>query len=152
MSHRVLSSADQPGAALAHEWHFHPLTTSFFISVILYRSALIAVKVCFLLHYLRIFPLPKVQIACWILLSFVGVWGTLQLCLVIFQCRPISAFWDKSAGPACLRVGPQWYVHATGNIVTDIAIFVLPLPVLNTLRLPVMDKLCLVGMFSLGFL
>ena len=120
--------------------------------MILYRSSLIAIKVAFLLHYLRIFPLPKVRTACYVLLVVVGVWGTLQLSLIIFQCRPISGFWDKSSSPVCIPVGPQWYVHASGNIVSDIAIFVLPLPVLSTLRLPTVDKMCLLGIFSLGFL
>ena len=125
---------------------------AFFISVILYRSSLIAIEVCFLLHYLRIFPLPKVRTACCVLLAIVGVWGTLQLCLIIFQCRAISGSWDMNIKAVCIPNGLQWYIHATGNIATDIAIFVLPLPVLNTLRLPITEKICLVGIFSLGFL
>ncbi|KAK4158973.1 hypothetical protein QBC43DRAFT_273398 [Cladorrhinum sp. PSN259] len=139
-----------------HVWTLQPdeiknLWRTFFISVVLYRSSLIAVKVCFLLHYLRIFPLPKVRTACYVLLVVVGVWGILQLSLIIFQCRPISGFWDKSSSPECIPIGAQWYVHASGNIVTDIAIFVLPLPVLNILRLRTVDKMCLLGIFSLGF-
>lgn len=125
---------------------------TFFISVILYRSSLIAIKVCFLLHYLRIFPLPKVRTACRVLLAIVGVWGTLQLCLIIFKCRPISGFWNISIKASCIPNGLQWYTLAAGNIATDIAIFVLPLPVLNTLRLPLTEKVCLIGIFSLGFL
>ncbi|KAK1827452.1 hypothetical protein QBC39DRAFT_361650 [Podospora conica] len=124
---------------------------TFFVSVILYRSSLIAIKVAFLLHYLPIFQLPTVRTACYVLLVVVGVWGTLQLSLIIFQCRPISGFWDKSTNPVCIPLGPQWYIHASGNIASGIAIFVLPLPVLSTLRLPTMEKVCLLGIVSLGF-
>jgi hypothetical protein len=120
--------------------------------VVLYRASLVAVKICFLLHYLRIFPLPTVRKACFILLALIVVWGLLQLLIVIFQCRPVFGFWDKSIDSTCLPVAPQWYIHAAGNIVTDIAILVLPLPVLNTLTLPFREKILLLGVFCLGFL
>lgn len=51
----------------------------------LYRLSLIAAKVYFILHYLRIFPLPKIPTACCILLVIVAVQGTLQIYLIIFQ-------------------------------------------------------------------
>jgi hypothetical protein len=128
------------------------LTKAFYVSVVLYRASLVAVKICFLLHYLRLFPLGNVRKLCFILLAITAIWGILQLLLVIFQCRPVSGFWDKTIDSACLPMPPQWYIHAAGNIATDIAIFALPLPVLNTLALPFHEKLLVLGVFSLGFL
>ncbi len=124
----------------------------FYVSAILYRASLVAIKICFLLHYLRIFPLGNVRRFCFILLSIIAVWGLLQVLLVIFQCRPVSGFWDKSTDSVCLPLAPLSYVHAAGNIVTDIAIFALPLPVLNTLSLPWAEKLLVFSVFGLGFL
>ena len=120
--------------------------------MVLYRTALVAVKICFLLHYLRIFPLGIVRKFCFVLLALIAAWGLLQLLLFIFQCRPVSGFWDKTGDPVCLPLAPQWYIHAAGNIATDIAIIALPLPVLNTLHLPFYEKLLVLGVFSLGFL
>ncbi|KAB5511462.1 hypothetical protein GE09DRAFT_1164819 [Coniochaeta sp. 2T2.1] len=140
-----------------HVWTLQPAevkeyTRTFFVSVILYRTSLVAIKICFLLHYLRIFPLENIRKACFVLLATVVVWGSLQLPLLIFQCRPISAFWDKTIESTCFPMAPQWYTHAVGNIAIDIAILILPLPVLKTLTLPMAEKICLLGIFSLGFL
>jgi hypothetical protein len=118
----------------------------------LYRAALVAVKICFLLHYLRIFPLGTVRKFCFVLLALIAAWGILQVLLVIFQCRPVSGFWDTTGDPVCLPLAPLWYAHAAGNIATDIAITALPLPVLNTLNLPTYEKVLVFGVFSLGFL
>ena len=128
------------------------LTKTFYVSVVLYRASLVAVKICFLLHYLRIFPLGIVRKLCLTLLGIIAVWGALQVLLVIFQCRPVSGFWDKTVEPVCLPLAPLWYIQAAGNIATDIAIIALPLPVLNTLVLPFHEKLLVLGVFSLGFL
>ncbi|EAQ93100.1 hypothetical protein CHGG_01335 [Chaetomium globosum CBS 148.51] len=46
---------------------------------------------------------------------------------------------------------PFWYINAAGNIITDIVIFVLPLPALCRLNLRRGQKLALLGVFSLGF-
>ncbi|KAB5549424.1 hypothetical protein GE09DRAFT_1126352, partial [Coniochaeta sp. 2T2.1] len=95
-----------------HVWTLQPAevkeyTKTFFVSVILYRTSLFAIKICFLLHYLRIFPLEKIRKACFVLLATVVVWGSLQLPLLIFQCRPISAFWDKAIESTCFPMAPQ---------------------------------------------
>lgn len=88
---------------------------------------------------------------CFTLLGIITVWGILQLLLVIFQCRPVSGFWDKTIDSKCLPLAPLWYIHAAGNIAIDLAIIALPLPILNNLALPFYEKLAVLGVFSLGF-
>ncbi|OTB15682.1 hypothetical protein K445DRAFT_317967 [Daldinia sp. EC12] len=80
----------------------------------------------------------------------IGCWSMSQIAVGIFICDPVSGFWEKSTG-SCIGNYPQWYINAAGNIATDIAIFVLPLPVLRHLHLPKAQKLVLIGIFSFGF-
>ncbi len=85
-------------------------------------------------------------------LAVIGCWCVSQLLITIFTCQPVSGFWDKSVQARCIPNLPFWYINAAGNIATDIAIFVLPLPVIRGLKLARPQKLMLVGIFSLGFL
>jgi hypothetical protein len=89
---------------------------------------------------------------CFTLLVVIAVWGLLQVLLLIFQCRPVSGFWDRTADTICLPLAPLSYTHAAGNIATDIAIIALPLPVLHTLNLPWPENLLTFSVFGLGFM
>lgn len=46
----------------------------------------------------------------------------------------------------------SWYINAAGNIVTDLSIMIMPLPVLSKLQLARKQKFFLIGIFCLGFL
>ncbi|XXG94295.1 hypothetical protein Hte_000549 [Hypoxylon texense] len=81
----------------------------------------------------------------------IGSWSLSQVIISIFICDPIAGFWEKSIDPRCIANYPQWYINAAGNIATDLAIFVIPLPVLVHLHLPKAQRFVLIGIFSLGF-
>jgi hypothetical protein len=83
---------------------------------------------------------------------FVGGWALSQTLVGIFTCTPVAAFWDKSIpGARCIPNLPQWYINAAGNIITDVAVFALPLPAIWKLNLVRGQKVMLIGIFSLGF-
>lgn len=46
----------------------------------------------------------------------------------------------------------RWYINAAGNIVTDISIMIMPLPILSKLQMPSKQKYFLIAIFSLGIL
>lgn len=117
----------------------------------MYNAALTSVKFTFLLQYYRIFGLTKIRRAITIAGVFIGSWTLSQLLIVIFTCHPIDKFWDRSRPGTCIPSLPFWYINAAGNILTDVTIFVLPLPVLRTLNLRRNQKIVLLGIFSLGF-
>jgi hypothetical protein len=70
----------------------------------------------------------------------------------IFQCRPVSAaIWPPQTGTAtCTDIVTIYLSSAPVNLITDIAIFLLPVPVLTKLRLPRKQKIILVVTFSFG--
>lgn len=81
----------------------------------------------------------------------IGCWSLSQLLIVIFNCNPINKFWDPTLPGTCIPNLPFWYINAAGNIVTDVSIFILPLPVLKSLNLERPQKILLMAIFSLGF-
>lgn len=74
------------------------------------------------------------------------------LLVQIFSCKPISGFWRTDIGAVCLPSLPVWYLNAAGNIVTDVIIFALPVPIVWKLQMPRSQRLSLIGVFCLGFL
>lgn len=71
----------------------------------------------------------------------------------IFQCEPVSAaIWLPANGNAnCFSIVTIYLSSAPVNLITDVAIFFLPLPILTQLRLPRKQKLILIITFSFGF-
>ncbi|KAI1298948.1 hypothetical protein F5Y03DRAFT_409007 [Xylaria venustula] len=124
---------------------------NFYVSIVFYNSGLMATKMTFMVQYYRVLVMSKFRIVCIVAMVAVGAWSLSQILIGIFLCKPIAGFWDASLNAKCIPLPLQWYVNAGGNIITDIIIFILPLPVLTRLDLPKMQKISLVGIFSLGF-
>lgn len=80
------------------------------------------------------------------------MWSVSQLLIVTFPCSPVQKFWHTELPGRCVPNLPFWYINAAGNIATDLAIFIMPLPVLNKLQLRKKQKYFLMAIFSLGFL
>ncbi|KAK2013866.1 hypothetical protein LZ32DRAFT_627961 [Colletotrichum eremochloae] len=123
----------------------------FYTSIVCYNIAIMCIKLSFLCQYYRVMVVPRLRKIYAVALLVVGAWSTSQLFISALQCLPISGFWDKSVEAKCIPNQPQWYVNAAGNIITDIAVFALPMPVFWHLKLPQKQKILLMGIFSLGF-
>ncbi|KAI0442533.1 hypothetical protein F4803DRAFT_367594 [Xylaria telfairii] len=124
---------------------------NFYITIVLYMTAMGLIKMTFLAQYYRALVLRKFRIVCVVFMIIIGAWCLSQLFISIFICVPIAGFWDITLDARCFPIPLQWYINAGGNIVTDIVIFILPLPVVVRLNLPKAQKYSLVGIFSLGF-
>ncbi|KAL2199409.1 hypothetical protein P885DRAFT_67438 [Corynascus similis CBS 632.67] len=124
---------------------------SFYISIVLYNASLTATKLTFLLQYQRIMGQGTMRRVIMVAFVFVALWSISQLLVVIFTCSPIHKFWLPDTPGTCIPNLPFWYINAAGNIVTDVTVFVLPLPALSRLNLRKGQKLGLIGVFSLGF-
>ncbi|KAF5618733.1 integral membrane protein [Fusarium sp. NRRL 52700] len=107
----------------------------FYVSVILYVVSLAAIKTTFLCQYYRAFAIRKMRIVIIVALVLVSAWSIFQI------------FFSK-----CIQKGPAWYLPAVGNIVTDIMILVIPIPVVMKLNLARRQRYVLLGIFCVGFL
>jgi hypothetical protein len=112
---------------------------------------LTAIKIAFLLQYYRILTTQRMRRIIIGALAFVALWSISQLLVTIFTCTPIEKFWKPEVNGTCIPNLPFWYINAAGNILTDVIVFVTPLPALGSLNLKKPQKLMLLGIFSLGF-
>ncbi|OHF03866.1 hypothetical protein CORC01_00728 [Colletotrichum orchidophilum] len=124
---------------------------TFYVTIVFYNAALSGIKMTFLFQYYRVLAVQKMKKVFLAAMVIVGAWSISQILVEIFICTPIAAGWDKSIKGSCIPNYPQWYINAAGNIITDIIVFVLPLPVINRLNLARGQKYVLLGIFCLGF-
>lgn len=124
----------------------------FYVSIIFYNATLVSVKIAFLLQYYRVFAVTKIRRIILVCMVLITGWSLSQLFISIFTCTPIHRFWDRTVTTgSCIAAIPQWYINAGGNIITDIIIFLLPMPVLKNINLRRPQKIIVMGIFSLGF-
>ncbi|KAK7993025.1 hypothetical protein PG988_001819 [Apiospora saccharicola] len=138
-----------------HTWvqpleDFIPYMKSFYVSIILYNVGLCLIKVSILLQYRRIFTQQLTQWMSGGLLVFILAWTVTLSVLLPLVCFPVAKFWEPSIEGTCVDQLAVWYVMAGVNIITDFAIFVIPLPVIKSLQLPTKQKMLLVLVFGLG--
>lgn len=112
-----------------------------------------ATKTSILVFYLRLAKNTQkiMRMASWAVLGVVNVAGTILTIMNIFQCQPVSAAWDIRVKPdRCIPLLTEFICSAPVNVVTDLAILALPIPVLTGMRLPPRQKTILVMTFALG--
>ncbi|ORY65087.1 L-fucose permease [Pseudomassariella vexata] len=136
---------------VADDWN--DLRRCEYVFSIIYNPALMATKTSILIFYLRLSRNTQqvLRFASWVVLGVVNVAGTVLTLLNIFQCRPVQAAFDRYSGDAnCIPLLTEFICSAPVNIVTDLAILALPLPVLTGMRIPYRQKIILVLTFTLG--
>ncbi|KAK7748759.1 hypothetical protein SLS53_000783 [Cytospora paraplurivora] len=127
------------------------------------RSVLIGTSVLFIFltiaavslrFYSRSLIKAKLGIDDWITIpSMVICIGLAVNQIIAFQCFPVSTFWDlfeSEYGDHCVVVQDLYLAVAVSDMLLDITIFILPIPHLWTLQLPLRQKLAVGGIFFLG--
>lgn len=86
-------------------------------------------------------------------IAFVIGYSLASIFTVIFGCTPIAKFWDITITHGSCINFPAFYFSYLGlNIGTDIAILILPVPLLLKLHMPRRQKLWLGVIFMTGIL
>ncbi|EPE35356.1 MFS general substrate transporter [Glarea lozoyensis ATCC 20868] len=138
---------------IPHDW-LNALRQSEYAFTILYNPALMATKTSILIFYLRMSRNTQniLRIASYVTLGIVNVAGVVLTFMNAFQCSPIRAAYDPfvSGNTKCISIVTLYLCSAPVNIITDLAILVLPIPVLTGMRLPQRQKTVLVFTFALG--
>ncbi|KAK2797342.1 hypothetical protein FQN50_009237 [Emmonsiellopsis sp. PD_5] len=126
----------------------------YFVAQILYKVNIGLTKISILLLYRRIFIRQWFLATCSILTGIVIAFTTATVFASIFQCTPIEyAFKTKlPGGGTCINLTAFWYANATFNILSDLVLIALPVPVISTLQLPRKSKIALCGIFAVGIL
>ncbi|KAL4809821.1 hypothetical protein BDV18DRAFT_49605 [Aspergillus unguis] len=125
----------------------------FSILTTIYPVAIACIKLSMLFLYLRLFPNPKLRIISWITIGFVAAWGIIYVFVNIFVCTPRSFQWESWDGEhqgTCMSKNAIVVSHAIENIIFDVFIIALPLPVLWNLQLSIPKKIGVSLMFLVG--
>jgi len=125
---------------------------SLYASLVFYNLGLSFVKVSILYQYHRVFVSPGMRRAIWTAGAFSCATALALLCANLFMCNPIPRFWNKAIEGHCADQLTIWFTAATLNIISDVVIFLLPMPALKALHLPRRQKLGLMAVFALGVL
>jgi hypothetical protein len=69
---------------------------------------------------------------------------------LIFACRPIQKAWNAALEGSCIDRNGLYAATAVTNTVTDVALLIVPLPVVISLNMPTIQKIGLLFMFVIG--
>lgn len=117
------------------------------------NPALMATKTSICLFYLTLSETRKVfrwmTIATLIVVNVAGLALTL---LNLLQCQPVQAAFNSalSENAYCTNIIKLYLSSAPVNIITDLALLFLPMPILTGMKLPRNQKIILVATFSFG--
>lgn len=67
-------------------------------------------------------------------------------------CQPVQFNWDKTIPGECHNENLAYLLAGITNLIIDVLVVVLPIPMLWGLQMPLTKKIGVIGMFSLGFL
>ncbi|KAK2605594.1 hypothetical protein N8I77_008420 [Diaporthe amygdali] len=123
----------------------------FYIAQIFYKLTMNLTKISILLLYMRIF-----EVFAWFrwvgrtLIGIVTAYMIAAFFAAVFQCTPVQRAWDKSVPGTCISIEKNWYANAGFSIATDAIILLLPIKPVLSLKLPVGEKIAVLGVFVLG--
>ncbi|MCJ1408579.1 hypothetical protein MMC19_002654, partial [Ptychographa xylographoides] len=122
-----------------------------------YATTTTVIKGSILLLYRRMFPTtatPFVWRAAWyFVMAWVILWWLGCGLATLFQCTPISFFWNQLAGDTsgfCINEYSFLAANAALNITSDIMILMLPMPIVWDLHIKKSQKLAISTIFLLG--
>jgi len=130
-----------------------PFAKTLLAAEILYNPGIAFTKFSIILLYARIFPKhtnPRFRIVLWSVAGFVLAYTITSMMVNLFQCVPIRANWTPGVKSKCVSFGAELITMAVLNVMTDVVLLCLTMPILWNLRTNRVRKFQLAGMFLLG--
>jgi hypothetical protein len=101
--------------------------------------------------YLKIFTDKASRLCCWIVASALAIGPVITVPIIAFQCTPTGYLWNKTiVGGHCLNQAHMFRYGSIPNIVTDVAMLLLPMPLIWRLHASIKVKIGLLITFLLG--
>lgn len=117
---------------------------------ILYGTAQSLAKFSYLFFYLRIFINKGFIFAVEIMIGIVIAWWTANVLQVFLICRPFNMNWNVNVEGVCGDRPAAYTAFGAINLITDVAILLLPIPTVWKLKMPVSSKVGICAIFAIG--
>lgn len=130
-----------------------PFLVSVYVGQVIYAPILVSVKLAILFLYLRLFNPSETFCKCvHVLIALTSMWGIGVFLTTLFQCIPVQAAWVKSLAPNAKCIDLEAFMIGANipDIIFDIAILVLPIPLIWSLRVPTSKKIAILSIFLLA--
>ena len=123
-----------------------------FTAAFCWLGATCTLKISILILYLEIFSASSraAKIAIWIIIGLVSSFFLGFLLTIFLQCFPFSMNWEKHEEGHCVNLAAESKGGAFINVVFDIMITMLPIPLIAQLQMPLRKKAFLILLFGLG--
>ncbi|KAJ5358570.1 uncharacterized protein N7496_010983 [Penicillium cataractarum] len=122
------------------------------VAAVIYVPCLAFAKVALIILYHRIINRqPFYEWTLHIISAIVCGYSIAIIFALIFACNPIQKGWDASITTgSCINRSGLYIATAVTNIMTDLALIIVPIPLVRGLQMPQIQKLGLLGMFIVG--
>ncbi|KAI1871787.1 hypothetical protein JX265_005773 [Neoarthrinium moseri] len=134
-------------------WHIVRLSKATYSVQVLYAISMGLVKISIIWMLMRIFITPTFRLVAIAVMIFSALWIVLTILIGLLICRPIEMNWNPfTPGGSC---GDQIAAFASIGIVdilNEVTILALPIPMVWKLRMPMRYKVALACVFGAGIL
>ncbi|KAF2790798.1 hypothetical protein K505DRAFT_340111 [Melanomma pulvis-pyrius CBS 109.77] len=137
-----------------HQWNVSIADVMVVVQV-LYSPPMLAAKLALLLQIQRIFTVNVKNFTYWIVWVLIianCISYTIFLFMFIFACVPREKIWNPMVPGRCLDLGPTMISSSALNLVSDVAILVVPLLSISSLQMPTRRKVAVSAIFATGTL
>lgn len=109
-------------------------------------------KVSLAQFYIRVAPDRTFKIVTYIVMFICVCYNLLNGFSFVYSCRPIHKLWDFAVPGSCVNMGKAYMTFSAFNVVTDIALLLLPIWLMWDMHLPVRKKVGAVFILMTGSL
>ena len=131
---------------------FTKLFQTFFAAEPLWVASCTAVKISILCLYLAIFPTRPFHFTVYAVMGLVSCYCLGFIIRTFAICHPIEYNWDKDIHGSCGDGEKSSIAGGISNMILDIIVIVLPMPMLWRLQMAAKKKMIVMGIFGLGIL
>ncbi|GKT47193.1 satratoxin biosynthesis SC1 cluster protein 4 [Colletotrichum spaethianum] len=133
-------------------WQLTGLVQFQVVTQLTYIWAFVTVKMSFAVLYLRLLPdQVYIRINKFLIILLLAE-GIEETAVVIFRCAPIQRAWTPTVPGTCLDLTVFYYSAFVIKLLTDLVLFIQPIPTIWKLQLRVAKRIGVIFMLSLGLL
>lgn len=114
--------------------------------------SLMFVKFSLLFFYKRIFSIKSFRVSAYVVMGIVSCWAVSVVLETFFLCRPFNYNWEPMVKHTCGNRVASYIASGGLNLITDLMVLSLPIPMVWALQIPRRNKIILLGVFGVGLL